>query len=129
VIPISVVRLDEAAERLAVEVIRSGILAQGPMVAGFERECAELIGVKHAVALNNCAVALAVAHEVLDMQPNDRPTHQGAHAGPPGRQPRQGPGVAVSCGPSKGDRPKPSPGPRRVPPGALYVGPVGRMVP
>jgi hypothetical protein len=43
VISNSVVRLDEAAERLAVEVIRSGILAQGPMVAGFERECAELL--------------------------------------------------------------------------------------
>jgi hypothetical protein len=41
VISNSVVRLGEAAERLAVEVIRSGILAQGPMVAGFER--AELL--------------------------------------------------------------------------------------
>ncbi|WP_229397929.1 DegT/DnrJ/EryC1/StrS family aminotransferase [Micromonospora okii] len=70
-IPISVVRLDEEAEQLAVEVIRSGRLAQGPMVARLEREFADLVGVEHAVAVNNGTTALVAALEVLDLQPGD----------------------------------------------------------
>ncbi|MER7165123.1 DegT/DnrJ/EryC1/StrS family aminotransferase [Micromonospora sp. NPDC000207] len=70
-IPISVVKLDEAAEQLAVEVIRSGVLAQGPMVARLEREFAALVGVEHAVAVNNGTTALVAALEVLDLQPGD----------------------------------------------------------
>lgn len=70
-IPISVVKLDEAAERLAVEVIRSGVIAQGPMVARLEREFADLVGVEHAVAVNNGTTALVAALQVLDLQPGD----------------------------------------------------------
>jgi perosamine synthetase len=71
VIPISVVKLDETAEQLAVEVIRSGVLAQGPMVARLEREFAAAVGVEHAVAVNNGTTALVAALEVLDLQPGD----------------------------------------------------------
>src|SRR2546430_2247528 len=71
VIPISVVKLDEEAERLVVEVIRSGVLAQGPMVARLEREFADLVGVDHAVAVNNGTTALVAAIEGLDLQPGD----------------------------------------------------------
>lgn len=70
-IPISVVKLDESAERLAIEVIRSGMLAQGPMVARLERGFADLVGVRHAVAVNNGTTALIAALEVLDLQPGD----------------------------------------------------------
>ncbi|MER5705235.1 DegT/DnrJ/EryC1/StrS family aminotransferase [Micromonospora sp. NPDC002296] len=70
-IPISVVKLDEAAEQLAVEVIRSGIIAQGPMVARLEREFADLVGVEHAVAVNNGTTALVAALQVLDLEPGD----------------------------------------------------------
>ncbi|MCW3841321.1 DegT/DnrJ/EryC1/StrS family aminotransferase [Micromonospora yasonensis] len=70
-IPISVVKLDEAAEQLAVEVIRSGVLAQGPMVARLEQEFAATVGVEHAVAVNNGTTALVAALEVLDLQPGD----------------------------------------------------------
>lgn len=70
-IPISVVKLDEAAERLAVEVIRSGVLAQGPMVARLEREFADLVGVEHAVAVNNGTTALVAALQALDLEPGD----------------------------------------------------------
>ncbi|MEV5817684.1 DegT/DnrJ/EryC1/StrS family aminotransferase [Micromonospora haikouensis] len=70
-IPISVVKLDEKAEQLAVEVIRSGVLAQGPMVARLEREFADLVGVEHAVAVNNGTTALVAALEVLDLRPGD----------------------------------------------------------
>lgn len=70
-ISISVVKLDEAVEQLAVEVIRSGVLAQGPMVARLEREFADVVGVEHAVAVNNGTTALVAALEVLDLQPGD----------------------------------------------------------
>jgi perosamine synthetase len=70
-IPISVVRLDEEAERLAVEVIRSGRLAQGPMVARLEERFAALVGVRHAIAVNNGTTALVAALQVLDLRPGD----------------------------------------------------------
>lgn len=65
------VKLDEETERLAVEVIRSGTVAQGPMVARFEREFADLIGVEHAIAVNNGTTALVAAIQVLDLEPGD----------------------------------------------------------
>jgi perosamine synthetase len=71
VIPISSVRLGAEAERLAVEVIRSGMIAQGPMVRRFEEEFAQLIGVRHAVAVNNGTTALVAALQVLDLEPGD----------------------------------------------------------
>lgn len=70
-IPISTVRLGAEAERLAVEVIRSGMIAQGPMVRRFEEEFAQLTGVRHAVAVNNGTTALVAALQVLDLAPGD----------------------------------------------------------
>ena len=70
-IPITVVKLDDAAERLAVDVIRSGSIAQGPMVARLERDFADLVGVEHAVAVSNGTIALVAALEVLDLAPGD----------------------------------------------------------
>ena len=37
----------------AAEAIMSGALAQGPRVAEFERRFAELVGVKHAIAIHS----------------------------------------------------------------------------
>lgn len=70
-IPISSVRLDAEVERLVIEVIRSGMIAQGPMVERFEREFAELIGVRHAIAVNNGTTALVAALQALDLKPGD----------------------------------------------------------
>lgn len=70
-IPITVVKFDEAAERLVLEVIRSGTIAQGPMVARLEDEFARLVGVEHAVAVNNGTTALVAAIQVLDLEPGD----------------------------------------------------------
>ncbi|MFH8250737.1 DegT/DnrJ/EryC1/StrS family aminotransferase [Microbacterium sp. B2969] len=70
-IPISTVRLgDDVAERV-LEVIRSGIIAQGPVVAEFEREFATLQQVEHAVAVNNGTTALVASLEVLDLEEGD----------------------------------------------------------
>lgn len=70
-IPISVVRLSPQAEELAVDVIRSGTIAQGPKVAEFERRFAELVGAEHAVAVNNGTTSLVASLQVLDLQPGD----------------------------------------------------------
>jgi dTDP-4-amino-4,6-dideoxygalactose transaminase len=70
-IPISRIRIDEDAERLVIEVIRSGMLAQGPMVARLEQDFAEFVGVKHAIAVNNGTTALVAAVQALDLRPGD----------------------------------------------------------
>jgi dTDP-4-amino-4,6-dideoxygalactose transaminase len=70
VIPISVVDVREA-ESLVLDVIRSGVIAQGPMVKRFEDAFAEVLGVRHAVAVNNGTTALVASLQVLDLQPGD----------------------------------------------------------
>ena len=52
-------------------VLRSGIIAQGPMVARLEREFAEMIDVRHVIAVNNGTTALIAALQTLDLQPGD----------------------------------------------------------
>jgi dTDP-4-amino-4,6-dideoxygalactose transaminase len=70
-IPITKVALPEGTEELVLEVVRSGQLAQGELVARFEREFAELHDVAHAVAVNNGTTALIAAMQVLDIGPGD----------------------------------------------------------
>lgn len=70
-IPISAVRLGPAVEERVLQVIRSGIIAQGPVVAEFEQRFAELVGAKHAVAVNNGTTALVAAIQALDLKPGD----------------------------------------------------------
>ncbi|MCD9199584.1 DegT/DnrJ/EryC1/StrS family aminotransferase [Aeromicrobium wangtongii] len=70
-IPITVVEFGTAEEELVLQVLRSGNVAQGPMVARFEEEFASLVGTKHAVAVNNGTTALVAALQVLDLEPGD----------------------------------------------------------
>ena len=70
-IPITTVRLDAEVEELVLSVLRSGIIAQGPLVKRLEEEFAELIGVDHVVAVNNGTTALIAALQMLDLQPGD----------------------------------------------------------
>jgi dTDP-4-amino-4,6-dideoxygalactose transaminase len=70
VIPISVVDVRDA-EPLVLEVIRSGVLAQGPMVQRLEESFAAVVGVRHAVAVSNGTTALVAALQVLDLRPGD----------------------------------------------------------
>ena len=53
------------------EVLKSGILAQGPRVLELENEFARVSGAEHAIAVNNGTTALVLALEVLDLQPGD----------------------------------------------------------
>ncbi len=68
-IPISSPLLGREVEELVLSVIRSGRLAQGPMVERFEALCAEMAGTAHAVALCNGTVALEAALELSDVRP------------------------------------------------------------
>ena len=70
-IKLTEVRLDEEAERLVLEVVRSGRLAQGPKVAEFEETFAQIAGTQYAVAVNSGTTALVAAIQALDLQPGD----------------------------------------------------------
>src|SRR6187551_685211 len=66
-IPITSVRLGADVEAMVLDVIRSGVIAQGPVVQRLENEFAAMIGVRHAVAVNNGTTALIAAMQVLDL--------------------------------------------------------------
>jgi len=65
------VRPGRAAERLVLEVLRSGQLAQGPLVERLEGQVAHLCGTKHAVAVSSGTAALEAALQVLEIGPGD----------------------------------------------------------
>jgi len=58
-------------EDLVLQVLRSGQIAQGPMVARFEDLCATMAGARHAIAVNNGTTALEAAFEVMGIGPGD----------------------------------------------------------
>jgi dTDP-4-amino-4,6-dideoxygalactose transaminase len=66
-IPISTVRIDEEIEAAVLDVLRSGMIAQGPKVAELENVFAKISGVKHAVAVNNGTTALVAVLKMLDV--------------------------------------------------------------
>jgi len=70
--PVSVisVALDEDDINAAVEVLRSGMLAQGKRVAEFEERFAAMTGARHAIACANGTCALQLAYEPL-FEPGD----------------------------------------------------------
>jgi dTDP-4-amino-4,6-dideoxygalactose transaminase len=70
-IPVSTISLPAETEALVNEVLRSGMLAQGRIVARFEQEFAALTGVRHAIAVNNGTTALVAALQVLDLRRGD----------------------------------------------------------
>ena len=69
-IPITVVDVQDS-EELVIQVLRSGNLAQGPMVAQLERDFASLHEVDHAIAVNNGTTALVAAIESLRLEKGD----------------------------------------------------------
>src|SRR3989338_1919876 len=60
-IPIAKPLLGEEEKRAVLEVLESGMLAQGPQVAAFERAFAQFIGVPYAIATSNGTTALHAA--------------------------------------------------------------------
>ena len=70
-IPISKPFIGEAEKEAVLEVLESGMLAQGPRVAAFEARFAEVCGVKHAIAVSSGTAALHVALLAHGIGPGD----------------------------------------------------------
>ena len=68
-IRISAPQLGREVEELVLSVLRSGHLAQGPMVERFEALCTAMAGTAHAIAVSNGTVALDAALAVLEIGP------------------------------------------------------------
>jgi len=71
VIPLSPVRLGEDEERLALEVIRSGRLTQGPMVERLEEAFREVVGTDYAIAVSSGTTALVASLQAVGVEPGD----------------------------------------------------------
>src|SRR3954454_21203220 len=71
VIPITMVRLGDEVEDLVLSVVRSGKIAQGPLVQRLVEQVAALLSGEPLVAVNNGTTALIAARAVLDLQPGD----------------------------------------------------------
>lgn len=63
--------IDEADIEAAVRVLRSGMVVQGPEVAGFESEFSEFVGGRHCVAVNSGTSALHMSLIALGVGPGD----------------------------------------------------------
>ena len=63
--------IGEEEERDVLECLRSGWLTTGKYAKAFEKDFAEFLGVKHAVALNSCTAALHLALEAVGIGPGD----------------------------------------------------------
>ncbi|MEN3016844.1 MAG: DegT/DnrJ/EryC1/StrS family aminotransferase [Candidatus Methanosuratincola petrocarbonis] len=70
-IPISKPSIGEEEIRSVIEVLRSGMLAQGKEVQAFESEFSEYIGVKHGVAVTNGTAALDIALKAAQVGSGD----------------------------------------------------------
>ena len=64
-VPLTTLTIGEEEERAAVRALRSGWITAGAEVEAFEREFAEAIGVRHAVAVANATGALALAYDAV----------------------------------------------------------------
>jgi dTDP-4-amino-4,6-dideoxygalactose transaminase len=70
-IPISAVVVDDETKRAVLDVLESGQLAQGPVVAQLEAEFAALCRVPHAIAVSSGTAALVAAVEALALEAGD----------------------------------------------------------
>ncbi len=70
-IPYNLPDITEAEVNEVVDALRSRWIAKGPRTLKFEKEFAEYLGAKHAVAVNSCTAALHVALLTQDIGPGD----------------------------------------------------------
>jgi len=68
-IPVAKPRFDEEEEKLVLEVLRSGWVAQGPRVEEFEQRFATLVGSSEAVAVSSGTAALFLCLHALGIGP------------------------------------------------------------
>jgi dTDP-4-amino-4,6-dideoxygalactose transaminase len=70
-IPLYDLRMSDEDIAAVAAVLRSGRLAQGEQVEAFEREFAEHLGVRHAIAVANCTAGLHLAYLAAGVGPGD----------------------------------------------------------
>ncbi len=68
---ISDVKFGEDVEEAVLAVLRSGVIAQGPVVRALEEAFAVVLGVEHVVAVNNGTTALVAALKAAGIGPGD----------------------------------------------------------
>lgn len=68
-IPYGKHHIDEDDIKSVIEVLRSGILTQGPTVEAFENAIAEYVGAKYAIAVSSGTAALHLANLVANVKP------------------------------------------------------------
>ncbi len=70
-VPLADVKLGPEEEEAVLSVLRSGWLTMGAVTQAFEKEFAEFVGSKHALAVNNATAALHLACQALDLREGD----------------------------------------------------------
>jgi len=70
-IPFAKPEFDEAEARAVADVLKTGWVSQGPVVARFEAMFAERVGARHAVATSSCTTALHLGLLVAGVGPGD----------------------------------------------------------
>lgn len=70
-VPLARPWFSELEPQAAADVVESGWLIFGPQVAEFERRFAEIVGTRHAIAVNSGSSALLVAQAAIEVGPGD----------------------------------------------------------
>ena len=70
-IPLFDLNFDEKEEQAALETIQSKWISTGPKTAAFEAKFADMLSVKHAIALSNCTVSLHLALKLVGVEAGD----------------------------------------------------------
>jgi UDP-4-amino-4,6-dideoxy-N-acetyl-beta-L-altrosamine transaminase len=70
-LPFALPVIEEEEISEVIDVLKSGWITTGPKVKLFEREFAEYIGCKHAIAVNSCTAALHLALEAIGIGEGD----------------------------------------------------------
>jgi dTDP-4-amino-4,6-dideoxygalactose transaminase len=70
-IPLFDLNFDDREETAVIETLRSRWISTGPQTTRFEEIFSSLLGVKHAIALSNCTVALHLAMVLMEMKDGD----------------------------------------------------------
>jgi len=70
-LPFALPLIEEEEISEVIDTLRSGWITTGPKVKLFEKEFAEYIGCKHAIAVNSCTAALHLALEAIGIREGD----------------------------------------------------------
>ena len=70
-LPFTLPDIDESEFALVKESLQSGWITTGPKVRQFEAEFAEMVGAKHAIAVNSCTAAMHLALDAIGLKRGD----------------------------------------------------------